>query len=775
MCQFLLVEAASIMIPRRRFFVGPSGPMAWLPGAALCAALFFVAGAASAQSAVSYAPGFTLDAGDSIAAGSDHLTLQPDCDLVLTNLHDKVLWSSNSGAKTCSSPLLTYQGAGGLTITGTVAGVAGTTVWTTGVSGTTELLVTELAPWIELRNADASIAWSTVNRLADVAPAMVATIGFNDPSYAYGALATSPVTASPGDDTDQFMAPNGQAVTVTVKSPVTTHTYDAPKIAAGEDPAAYFQAVLAAAGNGAVIVIPKGTYNFAPIDCTNGADPAYRAAGILIPRSQDVVIDGQGSTLNFNSDCVGLDIYQAARVEFENLTINFPSWRSATVGTVAAVKPGSGGGSFSLQLPAGKRVASVGVVTAWDPAANGWSLTKPTDEIYFAKSYTPNSAGLVADLPGGQAFTVGQSLLARNLTGTANAITVWDSQDVTLNHVTIYNSPDLGILISFGRGLHLNHVTVTRTGTNPISTTADAVHFGSFGGDVIIENSKFAYQGDDGLNLHTDMLPLAVTPSCGAGSSCPVTLPASFGASNGDTIALFNAATTFVTTQPAACGPDACTVNAAAIAGGGFVADLNLSNARYIIRGNVFADNRARGALLQAPYGLVQNNDFVDQSLFAMYFVVSSYWQEGPGAQNVVVLNNTVSSPGDGGGDGAVTVAAENSAGIVYSAGAGAGAPPPLPGTNQNLIFAHNTLKDLPGAAFYISSANNVILDQNTLSQTNLVKAKDLFGNAAINLNYATVIDDASNVLMQNNTLSGTATAGLVTYDPGSTMNLAAR
>jgi hypothetical protein len=747
--------------------------ISWSLGLAfLCAS-----GTAFAANEVVFAPGFTMAAGETESVNGYNLTLQANCDLVLSTTQNVVVWSSNTASAQCSSPALTYQKQNGLTITGTVGGVAGTQIWTTGVSSTTQLILSDVMPWLELRNTDASMAWSTMHRLADIQPSMASTIGYNDPTYALSAMATSPVTAAPGDDTDQFVAPDGKTVTVTVKAPVTTRTYHAPPISANEDPATYFQQQIAAAGSGAVLVFPKAVYNFGAIDCTNSSDPNFRPNYIMIPMTHDTVIDGQGSTLNFQSNCDGVYFYQAARVVFENFVINWPNWNTASVGTITAVNPVSGGGySYNIQFPTTNMVSSFGVVTAWDTKTNDWSLTAPHNEIYYSANYTPSASGLATNVPSwGTKFTVGATYLARNMTGTANAITDWDSQDVTLSHDVIYNSPDLGILISLGRGVRITHCTVTRTGNNPISTTADAVHFGSFGGDVIIENNEFEYQGDDGLNIHTEMMPLSVTPSCGSsGGDCPVTLPSSFGASNGDVIALFNTATKYITTQLASCSNGNCTVNAAAISGGGVLADMTLGNARYIIRSNVFAYNRARGALLQAPYGLVQGNEFIGQSLFSMYFVVSSYWQEGAGAQDVLAINNVIESPGNA-GDGAATVAAENSAGVIYQGGSGGNAAPPIPGTNQNLIFAHNDFESIPNEAFYLSSANDVVLDGNTLANTNLVKMKDMYGNSSINPNYATVIDDASNLLLKQNILSGSTTAGLVAYDPSSTNNVAAQ
>jgi hypothetical protein len=191
-----------------------------------------------------------------------------------------------------------------------------------------------------------------------------------------------------------------------------------------------------------------------------------------------------------------------------------------------------------------------------------------------------------------------------------------------------------------------------------------------------------------------------------------------------------------------------CGTNVAPIAaGGGYAADLNMSSSRYIVRNNSFSHNRARGFLAQAAHGLVQNNSFTGQSLFSLYVVTSSYWGEGPGAQNVLFLNNAFSSTGVGGGLAAVTLATEDSQGVIYDPTPAVAGRPDRPGTEQNLIFAGNTFSSLPGGAFYISSANNVILYKNAFTGTN-----QYISHAVPNINAVVSVYDASNILLSGNT-----------------------
>jgi hypothetical protein len=51
-----------------------------------------------------------------------------------------------------------------------------------------------------------------------------------------------------------------------------------------------------------------------------------------------------------------------------------------------------------------------------------------------------------------------------------------------------------------------------------------------------------------------------------------------------------------------------------------FSGDLSVSGARFLVRNNQFLHDRARGALLQTVYGLVEGNTFAGQALYALYW-----------------------------------------------------------------------------------------------------------------------------------------------------------
>jgi Right handed beta helix region len=159
------------------------------------------------------------------------------------------------------------------------------------------------------------------------------------------------------------------------------------------------------------------------------------------------------------------------------------------------------------------------------------------------------------------------------------------------------------------------------------------------------------------------------------------------------------------------------------------------------VRNNQFLHNRARGALLQTPYGLVEGNTFSGQMMYPL--LLTTFPPEGPGAQNLLIANNQISDSGVGGGPGAIIIARQQ---LVYSALAH------NPPAQQNLIFVDNLIHDVPGPAFYISSANAVTLYRNTLQNTNY-QTTDNKWNGAGDINSPIVINDASNILLLHNSI----------------------
>jgi Right handed beta helix region len=180
---------------------------------------------------------------------------------------------------------------------------------------------------------------------------------------------------------------------------------------------------------------------------------------------------------------------------------------------------------------------------------------------------------------------------------------------------------------------------------------ADTVHIADNTGDIIIEDSTFGYQGDDGINIHGAVGTFereadnSLHWTAGGESSY-----APYGwISNTDTLGFFNGTFGFLgtTSLQSRSNPKiglSLNLKDSAPKGTTQLADLSRVSARFIIRNNTFLFNRARGLLLQSSHGLVENNSFTGQIMHGI--IVGAGSSEGPGVQNVVFRGNRFSNVG---------------------------------------------------------------------------------------------------------------------------------
>ncbi|GGF51331.1 hypothetical protein GCM10011611_67260 [Aliidongia dinghuensis] len=586
------------------------------------------------------------------------------------------------------------------------------------------------------------------------------------PAYSRYVASVSPATYEPakGDVSVQFVSPGGRSVAAVVKAPVTSSEYDVPPIAAGETAYDYLNNVLydptGAPRSQTIIKFPKGTYDFdfaLNSNCTTPSDHQPKYVHWQLPSgATDLVIDGQGSTINFSDFCLGLNLPNVARVAFRNFTFAWPRLRIATVGTVVAVGGnGNNGYTYDVRIDPAHAVGLPGMVvaaTSWDRAHDHWDLVNINDDVsYSGDGVTPGSSPAltcaeppavrakvgctVRNIPSyGVLFKVGEAVLLRHY-NFGSAITV-AGEDVTFDNVALENLIGAGFIYGQGRGLRLTHVTLGRMAGQPISATGNgSLMTAGVGGDVIIEQSSFAYQGDDAFDLNTPIVRFTPTPVNNTTPMATFTFdrshpdqlqwPAFDVAASGDTVALFDKALRFMgvakitsVTSPGTGNNSLLTLDrnvAADLGGAGFIAaDLtSTAGARYVIRDSSFEFNRARALLVQTPFGLVSHNRFVGQTLKELYMLASQYWGEGPGAQEVIVSDNVFDGTAHGAGFYALDLLGE-AADFPNDQDEVIGAGTPAAPINQNILVYRNLFTANRNTALVnLSSAKNVSFDDN--------------------------------------------------------------
>jgi hypothetical protein len=586
------------------------------------------------------------------------------------------------------------------------------------------------------------------------------------PAYSHEESTLSPAKyeAGNGDFLAQFTSPSGKLVRIVIKAPVTSEVYNVPLIRPGESAYEYLNEALYAAPNiprhNTIVNLPKGTYTFdLPLfsNCTSPIDHQPKYVHWQLAGASDLVIDGHGSTVNFSDFCLGMVLANVNRVTLRNFEFAWPDIQIASVATIVAVGGnGTTGYTYDVRItdlnPA-RVPRMIAGITAWDRRANHFDLESPNDDVSYGDgvdSGTPLqcveaaaqqkiSGCTVKDAPSyGVQFKVGEAVLLRYYSF-ATAISA-SGNDITLDHITFKNLIGSDYSYAQGRGLHVTHALLTRLPGKPVSAVGGGSLLTNVSGDVVVDNSWIGYQCDDAFDMNTTIVRFTPTPvpnntpmsTLTFDASTPTLLawPQSNIAQAGDVIGLFDNTLAFTGTAivqavstPTSGGDSVLTLDRpvdSKLAASGFIAgDLTgSSGARYLIDHNVFAFNRARALLLQTPYGWVNRNTFVGQTLKEVYVLASQYWGEGPGAQELLLTGNRFDARGHNFSSGfsALDIMAE-AANFPNAQNEVAGTLSPAAPINQNIVVAANTfITDHPQALVNVSSANDVLLYRDTLS-----------------------------------------------------------
>ena len=614
------------------------------------------------------------------------------------------------------------------------------------------------------------------NTLAGYEPGLVKTIHAFGPLFSDAIARSNAEVPAPHDFLEEIQVPDETTVRVLVKVPAPADPakiMKAAAIAPGQSPNEYFEAAItqAIAGGYAQLIFPKATYNFLT------PTPAG-ASHVVIKGAKDLVIDGQGSTLNFASPLSGgVSITNSQRLVFKRFNLDWPKTLMASIGTVVSIDTKAN--TLRVRIAPQYSVeptTQIIALTPWDaksdPANPHLSLT-----VFYKEQYTNNTG---THFVGNQTFEipyynhfirVGDIFLVRHF-GAApwrSAISSGGSHDIDFEEVNIYASPLMGFTISGGSGYRLSHCSVNRLNAGRLmSSAADAVHAADTEGDIIIEDSTFAYQGDDGLNIHGAIGGTARAGQNflhwtvgGEGSWAP------YGWTRDDPIGMFDDVLGFHGTtsfQSVSHAPSGLQINLKDKIPNNIIRISNLARAgvRFVIRNNRYLYNRARGILLESSLGLVEKNTFIGQTGHGLILGVAPD-SEGPGAQNVIVRGNHFSNVGSipqiqplpqpDAAYGAMMISVQGGAKDANSR---------IP-VHANLILDANVFTNLRGPGLFVTRANNVVVVNNKFVDTNLSRLPFVNLGTA-NLGGSVVIDHAHNIFLSNNTTQG-ATTGPISID----------
>jgi len=345
----------------------------------------------------------------------------------------------------------------------------------------------------------------------------------------------------------------------------------------------------------------------------------------------------------------------------------------------------------------------------------------------------------------------------------AECIAIRDSQDVVLENVTIWSSPNLGVLVrSCGdggvyRGLKIVPGPIPPGATEPrlMSACADGLNVASTRKGPLVDHCEFSFLGDDAVNLHGTMVPvlqwlddhtfLAGYPwhselldrIVRSGDPIRFLAPPSYRIAAGRTVAdvvpvaedpqkwasALGKIWPMITVQPDRARFYRVTLSEPlpAAAASLFAEFPATATPGYVIRDSRFHDHRGRGLRIMASDGVIAGNQFerIKGSAISLGPELG-YWRESGWVENVTVARNRITDVGQG-----LNIQLPSS----YSMGAicvmaRQDEEGSFPG-NRNLLIADNVIDGCSVAGISVSNAANVQISGNTIRRVQLTLQPD--------------------------------------------------
>ena len=246
-------------------------------------------------------------------------------------------------------------------------------------------------------------------------------------------------------------------------------------------------------------------------------------------------------------------------------------------------------------------------------------------------------------------YTDGEVYLLRHHVYGGNAFNVYNTSNITFSGIKLYAVAGMGWLIE-NRSEHFQLLGCVigldpEHDDNRISTTADGVHIANTNGKFRISGCDFSFMGDDDVNVHDNIA--TVTDKFDEKTVEIYTNANNFAA--GDTAIFsskgfdrfgFSAEVTSVEGKKLTFDkelPDYIVKDC-------IVSNGSIDSGNYVISGNYFHENRARGLLLQSNNGLCENNRFyktMANPIKVIMDISSGLWLEGTGVNGLVIRNNS--------------------------------------------------------------------------------------------------------------------------------------
>lgn len=535
----------------------------------------------------------------------------------------------------------------------------------------------------------------------------------------------------------------------------------------------------------AVLVFPKGVYNFYPDDAAGkyhavtNHDNSYKRFAFPLIESKNIVIDGQGSEFIFHGIITPFLVEKASDITIKNVTIDWqqPFYLQATVlesnqqNNTIKVKvnpatPATLIGTNLMFSTNGIDYPNLGENMVFDPQTGAvaylaqnmllnarsapMSATQTGKDEYLIKgrfNRHPASPGMIYVFKG-----------PNTMNRLAPAIHLTSSKNVLMENVTIHHAGGMGIIGERTENIHLNNIRVTlREGTDRIvTTTADATHFCNCKGSLIIENSIFENMLDDATNVHGTYIKISQivdNHTVRAGVKHHQQFDYVF-AEAGDKVNFVHSETLL----PIGFGTikEVRYINerlSEYVFEDPIPSEIKVDDAidnitwypETIFRNNIVRNNRARSILISTRNKTIIENNYFSSMMTSILFEGDlDHWYESGSVDDVLIRNNTFGDNVYGGNQGSV----------IWINPRMKRTDPERP-YEKNIRIENNLFKTFDSSILSAKSVDGLVFKNNTIVQTKTYKP--------IQPHLPTIeLKDCLNAVIESNTYQGDKKATIV-------------
>lgn len=511
-----------------------------------------------------------------------------------------------------------------------------------------------------------------------------------------------------------------------------------------DDTAAFLEAFAEVARTGAQrLVLHPGRY-----DLTAGANPESPATLFPVADLDGFTLDGGGAELMVSGATSLFYFLNCRNVHLTGFTVDSPR-APFSVGEVIAAEPRWFDVRVDDEFPV-EGGEAVGAFMDYEPDTR--LPVRQGLDVYSGVERTEliGPQTLRVHLGWDIAVPVGHLVVLRHWVYGHNAIVFQRCQEVSVEDITIYTTPGMGLIGLVSENISLTRFNVLiRPGTRRLmSATADATHFGGCKGTVSLTDCTFEGMGDDGANIKSGLYLTVLErvdehTVLGQHNLKMADLPDA-----GDTMEMIRRETLLTyasgTVRAASLEPVEGNIHRVEfeepLPEGLQVGDV-LGNAsrtpRLRMSGCTVRRNRARGVLCQTRDAVIENCTF-DRCTSSGVLVMTevTHFFESIGTRDVTVRNCRFIDCNGG--------AASSEAALQAFAWMGGMGYPPEPGVHANVLFEGNLIQGTDGAGIFAAGVEGLTVRGNTITGACRAPRNEIGQHAVYIMSSANVVTEGN-------------------------------